>query len=90
MLENGLYELNGYTSAFRNISTIVLIRRLQLSMDYSVWNIRGMDRKWDELKDLAISRLQGSSAGGPKKLKTVTILHGKNIVPVLEMEEIVV
>ena len=45
---------------------------------------------WNEVKDLAIHRLQRSSAEGPKRLKTITVWVGDKFEPVLEMEEIVI
>jgi len=45
---------------------------------------------WNEVKDLAIHRLQRSSADGPKKLKTITVWVGDKFEPMLEMEEIVI
>ena len=50
------------------------------------------DPIWDQIKDLAISRLKGSSASGLKKLKTVTVWGWDRFDsgPVLEMEEVVV
>ena len=45
---------------------------------------------WNEVKDVAIRRLQRSSAEGPKRLKTITVWIGDKFEPVLEMEEIVI
>jgi len=50
------------------------------------------DPIWDQIKDLAFSQLKGSSAGGLKNLKTLTVWgwDRPDSGPVLEMEEVVV
>ena len=45
---------------------------------------------WRELKDFVVSQLEGSSADGPKKLKTIEVFVGRGIEPELVMEEVVV
>jgi len=68
--ESGLPILKRTISAFKNLSTIVLIHRVgRRPKGYTGW-IRGRSGPlWKEVKDLAIDQLKCSSAGGPKKLK---------------------
>jgi len=68
---------------------IVLIHRLggEVYWEYSSCKA-GL--AWRELKDLAVGQLEGSSAGSPKKLKTIEVFVGGMIEPELTMEEIIV
>lgn len=45
---------------------------------------------WNALKGVAISQLEGSCTGGPKKLKTVVLWAGDNLEPKMVEEEITV
>jgi len=90
--EIGLPRLKRSISAFKNLSTIVLIHRTgrYFPKGYRGWADGWSEPLWNEVKDLAICRLQRSSAEGPKKLKTITVWVGDKFEPVLEMEEIVI
>jgi len=45
---------------------------------------------WNEVRDLAIGQLERSSAGGPKKLKVVSLWGGDKFGPELAVEEVIV
>ena len=93
--EPSLPRIKGYISSFKNLSTITLIHRLE-SYGWSRgyvhidWMKRRLDHIWSEITDLAISQLRGSTAGGSKTLKVVTIWGGEKFGPELVMEEVVI
>jgi len=64
--ENGLHRLQQYISAFETLSTIILVRHIRRGLVFERSTLL-----WNEAKDLAISQLRSSSAGGPKMLKIV-------------------
>ena len=79
--------------AFKNLSTIVLIRYLGKGYpsDYTGPTSRALRPSWNEAKGLAISQLGGSLVDGPKKLKTVMVWGvGGNPEPGLVTGEIIV
>lgn len=45
---------------------------------------------WNEIRDLAISQLEGSSVSGPKKLKAITTWNGDKFGPEVSVEVLVV
>ena len=45
---------------------------------------------WNKTMDPTISQLKSSAAGGPKKLKVVTVWGGDRFGPELVIEEVVV
>jgi len=49
-----------------------------------------MELVWSGIKGVAVSRLEGSCADGPKKLKTVVLWAGDNHEPEMVVEEITV
>jgi len=84
----GLPRLKRYIYAFQTLSTITLIHRVGEARESSTGLVseRRLARLWNEAKDLAISQLRRSSAGGPKMLRVVTVSGGDELVE----EEIVV
>ena len=75
-------------SAFNSLSMVILIHRIRRDIHrYPSWE---GGPAWKELEDLAISQLEGSSADGPKKLKTVKVFVGRMIEPELVTEEMIV
>jgi len=77
---------------FKNLSMIVLIYRLGKGYPTG-WHPSWMRGRsglwWNEGKDLAISQLEGSSVGCPKKLKVVTLWNGDKFGPELAVEVVV-
>ena len=99
-----LPRVEGYISAFKNLSTIILVHRLEKHWEpenyvhagwiknylRTGWMDRRLDPVWGKIADLAISNLKGSTAVGPKTLKIITIWGGRNFGPEAVVEEVVV
>lgn len=79
-------------TAFKNLSKIVLIHYLGYGYrrsGYKGWVRSRSARVWNEVKDVAISQLEGSLADGPKKLKIIIAWAMGGLEPGLVVEEII-
>ena len=89
-----LLRLKGLISSFKKLSTITFIHRHKSDCGvkdevHKRWRTDNR-ATWSEITDLAISQLGGSTAGGPKMLKFITIWGENNFGPESVVEEVVV
>ena len=81
-------------SAFKNLSTIELLFYVSRGIEFHWTGEKSMSREsklpWNEVKDASTIQLQGSSADGPKKLRTVVVFPSPWNEPESVVEEVLV
>jgi len=86
--------LKGYISSFKNLSTVTFVHRLESDREPVDWTNPAWSREfepiWREVTDLVTSQLGGSTVGGPKMMKVLTVYGGNSSGPMVIAKEYIV